>query len=159
MADMVFNIEAKTPWGGRGQALGMGGGASCTGEHWGKQTRLFLRQGGLARRMPANWRTHCPHERGVRISSEYDSEAAVRNTTPHCATFYSAPKRLTGEECRRDQNKCGSEERTTKCTMCVVCSNGEHSRVPTRRCCVLHLPLFAGSTFGGAVAIARSQVI
>ena len=57
---------------------------------WGKQTRLFLfgEAAALARTMPANWRADCPHEREVRISSQRDSEAAVRHTTPYCATFF-----------------------------------------------------------------------
>ena len=65
----------------------------------------------MAWAMPANWRADCHAaraaacRRGTAGSSRRDREAAVREPTPHCATLYSALKRLTSEECQREKNK------------------------------------------------------
>ena len=42
---------------------------------------------------------------GTAGRSQRDREAARRQTTPYCATLYSALKRLTSEECQREENK------------------------------------------------------
>ena len=65
----------------------------------------------MAWAMPANWRADCHAaraaacRRGTAGSSQRDSEAAVRKPTPYCVTLYSALKRLTSEECQREENK------------------------------------------------------
>jgi hypothetical protein len=65
-------------------------------------------------------------------SSQRDREAAARQTTPYCATLYSALEGPAGGGCQRDQNKGGSEARTTERTICVVCRTGSKTGAQPR---------------------------
>jgi hypothetical protein len=61
----------------------------------------------LARRMPANWRPHCPDEREVRIRSAGDSEAAdCEHKTLLCSMNRAVGLKETAET--QSRRFCGS---------------------------------------------------
>ena len=61
---------------------------------------------------------------GIREAVSVTVKQRVGHLTPYCVTLYSALKGPTSGECRRDQNKGGSEQRATAHTICVRCRPG-----------------------------------
>ena len=63
-----------------------------------------------------------------RVAVSVTAQQPAPDTTPHCVYLYSAPKRLTSEECRRDQNKVVTRRRSGTNAQCVLCPAREARR-------------------------------